>query len=413
MSTPTLTAPADRLAHIVPSRIRVIFDRAAELEAAGAEVLHFEIGRPDFDTPDVVKQAAAAALDAGRVHYGPNAGTPELRDAIAENLTATSGLHYTRDQVLVTIGASEAVFLAVMAFCGPGDEVVIPVPAWPAYEAAVRLAGATPVFVPLDPVDGYRLDPERVEQVITARTRLVIVCTPHNPTGAVLDAARLVALADVLRGSRALVLADEIYSELVYDTVHAPVAAVGDLRGRTLTVGGFAKAYAMDGWRLGWLAGPHALVAAALRVRQFTTTCPPTFLQDAAVVALRETADERAGMREAFAERRRVALEILGGQSLLRVAGADGAFYLYLAYPERFGPSDEFAGRLLEDAHVALVPGTAFDPTPAGRHTIRVSYARSVDDVREGISRLVRHVEALSAATPPAADQPADSGGAT
>ncbi len=391
----SLTEPAERLAEIVPSRIRAIFDRAAELEAEGAHVLHFEIGRPDFDTPRVVKDAAADALAAGRVHYGPNAGTPELRDAIADHLGAASGLTYERDQVLVTIGASEAVFLAIMAFCGPGDEVIIPVPAWPAYEAAVRLADATPVFLPLRASDGYRLDPERVRQTLTPRTRLVVVCSPHNPTGAVLDAERLVALADVLHGTRALVLSDEIYSELVYDAVHVPVAAVSDLRERTLTVGGFAKAFAMDGWRLGWLAGPRALVTTALRVRQFTTTCPPTFVQDAAVVALRETTDERARMRAAFAERRAAALEILARQSIFQVAGADGAFYLYLTYAERFGASDGFAAQLLEEAHVALVSGTAFGPTRAEDYALRVSYACSVDDVREGITRLVQHAEAM------------------
>jgi aspartate/methionine/tyrosine aminotransferase len=393
----SLAEPAERLAHIVPSRIRVIFDRAAELEAEGAHVLHFEIGRSDFDTPRVVKHAAAVALEAGRVHYGPNAGTPELRDAIAEYLGGVSGLAYGRDHVLVSIGASEAVFLAVMAFCDPGDEVIIPVPAWPAYEAAVQLVGATPVFLALEAEDGYRLDPERVRQALTPRTRLVIVCTPHNPTGAVLDAERLIGLADTLRGSRTLVLADEIYSELVYDGVHVPVAAVSDLRERTLTVGGFAKAFAMDGWRLGWLAGPPALVAAALSVRQFTTTCPPTFLQDAAVVALRETAEERARMRDAFAERRAAALEILDGQSDFRVSGADGAFYLYLSYPEVFGPASVVASRLLEEVRIAVVPGEAFDPTGAGEHSIRISYARSVDDVREGVTRLVRHAEALAA----------------
>ncbi|ROO58732.1 aspartate aminotransferase/aminotransferase [Micromonospora sp. Llam0] len=395
-ATSSLTRPADRLAAIVPSRIRVVFDLAAELEARGHRVIHLEMGRPDFDTPQVVKDAAGAALAAGRVHYGPNAGSWQLRAAVAATLAACGGPRYDPgSEILVTIGASEAVFLAVMAFCDPGDEVIVPVPAWPAYEACVRLAGATPVFLPLDPDDDHVLDPARVRRLLTPRTRMVVACTPHNPTGAVVDPGRLAHLAGILRGSRVLVLADEIYRELVYDgTRHVPVATVADLAERTITVGGFAKAYAMDGWRLGWLAGPAPLVAPALRVRQFTTTCPPTFLQDAAIVALRDTATEREQMRRAFAARRAAALELLGRQRILRVGRPSGAFYLYLTYPEQLGPADDFTLRLLEDEHVAVVPGIAFDPTGRGRHAIRVSYAASMDDVQEGIRRLIDYATA-------------------
>ncbi|GII97043.1 aminotransferase [Sinosporangium siamense] len=360
--------------------------------------MHLEIGRPDFDTPTLVKEAATASLAAGRVHYGPNAGTPQLRTAIARTLAAASGPVYDPDgEVIVTIGASEAVFLAIMAFCGPGDEVLIPVPAWPAYEACVRLAGATPVFLPLDPAQGYSLDPEAVRARLTPRTRMLVVCTPHNPTGAVVDAGRLRALADVLRHTGVLVLSDEIYSELVYDgTRHVPVATVADLHMRTLTVGGFAKAYAMDGWRLGWLAAPRELATPALRIRQFTTACPPTFTQDAAVSALRDTAQERAQMRDAFAERRRAALDLLNGCTGLHIGNPAGAFYLYLTYPPHLGPGDRFARELLEEDHVAVVPGAAFDPTGAGAHSLRVSYARSVDDIREGVSRILRRIDRLS-----------------
>jgi aminotransferase len=228
-----------------------------------------------------------------------------------------------------------------------------------------------------------------VRRLLTSRTRMVVVCTPHNPTGAVIDAARLAEVAAVLRGTWALVLADEIYRELVYDGIgHTSVASVADLGERTIAVGGLAKAYAMDGWRVGWLAGPRALVTPALRVRQFSTTCAPTFVQDAAVTALRDTDVERAQMRRAFADRRAAALKPLDGQRLLRSAASSGAFYLYLSYPSRFGPAEEFAARLLEDRRVAVVPGTAFDPTGGGEHRIRLSYATSLDDVREGMQRL-------------------------
>lgn len=398
MTSTDFAKPASRLDDVQPSQIRAIFDLAGKLESEGHDVLHFEIGRPDFDTPEVVKQAASAALDAGRVHYGPNPGTIELRQTIAESVQEQLGLSYSADgEVLVTIGANEAVFLAITAFCNPGDEVIIPVPAWPAYEACVRLAGATPVFLPLKESDGYAVNPEDLARAITPRTRMIVVCTPHNPTGAILDHARIEAIADIIRGTNILVLSDEIYSQLTYgEATHVSPATVADLRDRTLIVNGFAKAYAMDGWRLGWLTGPEELVRPALRVRQFTTTCPPTFTQDAAVAALTKTDEQRALMRQAFADRRAAAMELLAEQEVFSAPEEGGAFYLYLRYPERLGPADELALRLLKERKIALVPGSAFDPTGGGKHSLRFSYACSLDDVREGISRLVSFAEELS-----------------
>ncbi|AQW49527.1 pyridoxal phosphate-dependent aminotransferase [Streptomyces violaceusniger] len=385
-----LAQPAARLADIKPSPIRAIFDRASELERTGERVIHLEIGRPDFDTPGVAKQRAAQAIADGKVHYGPNAGQPELRAAISRYLERRHNLTYSPDdEVLVTIGANEAVFLAIMAFCGPGDEVVIPVPAWSAYVACVRLAGATPVILPLDADDGYQVDSDALAAVMTERTRMVVLCTPHNPTGAVTEPKRLAGVADVLRGTRSLLLSDEIYAELVYDGHHhISPASVADLRHRTLVVGGFAKAYAMDGWRLGWLAGPAELVRPALRIRQFTTICPTTFAQLGGAAALDEAGVERDSMRQEFGRRRDAALEVLAGQDVLSPGLPGGAFYMYLSYPERLGPSDELAWRLLEEQHVAVVPGTAFD-ADGGKHALRISYACGIDDVREGLNRVV------------------------
>lgn len=385
-----LTAPAARLDHVRPSRIRAIFDRAAELERAGERIIHFEIGRPDFDTPQVAKDATAEALTDGLVHYGPNAGLAQLRESIAANLLGRYGLRYrATDEVLVTVGANEAVFLAIAAFCGPGDEVVIPVPSWPAYEACVRLAGATPVLLPLSAADGYRVDPDALAAVMTDRTRMVTLCSPHNPTGAVIEPGRAELIADVLRGTRTLLLSDEIYSELVYgDVEFVSPATVSDLYERTLVVGGFAKAYAMDGWRLGWLAGPADLVHPALRVRQFTTTCPPTFTQLGGAAALESAGAEREAMRREFESRRNTALQMLAMQDVFTTPRPDGAFYLYLSYPERLGSADDLALRLLEERHIALVPGTAFD-IDGGGHALRLSYACDIADLREGIGRLV------------------------
>ncbi|KIA72910.1 hypothetical protein ANMWB30_18370 [Arthrobacter sp. MWB30] len=395
MSTATTTRFgrfADRLRDIGPSPIRAIFDKAAALDAAGEKVYHFEIGRPDFDTPQVVKDAAAASLDRGEVHYGPNAGTMDLREAISGYLQERRGTSYDPGtEVLVTIGANEAVFLALMAFCGPGDEVIFPVPAWAHYESCIRLAGATPVPVRLDATDDYRLDIDAIAAAITPATRMVILCTPNNPTGGVATAEDIEKLATVLEPTDALLMSDEIYADLVYDEIqHQSPAAVGNLRERTLVIGGFAKAFAMDGWRLGWLAGPKELITPALRVRQYTTVCAPTFLQPGAAAALRHAGPDAESMRAEFQERRKAGLKILTGIPGVTVSQPDGAFYFYLTYtPETAEPAEQLALRLLDEQRVAVVPGTAFDPV-GGTHSIRISYACHIDDLTEGLRRIVQ-----------------------
>ena len=246
-------APAARLADVPPSNIRVIFDRARELEDQGLHVYHLEIGRPDFDTPALIKRATVEALDAGAVHYASNWGIPELRSAIAAKLSRDSGLTYApTDEIVETIGANEAVWIAMMAYVDPGDEVIIPTPAWPHYAQCVRLAGGVPVALQLEESDDWRIDPEALGRLITPRTQMVILCTPQNPTGAVLDRPRLEAIAATVQDTKVIALSDEIYEHLIYDgTSHVSPASISGMRDRTLLVSGFAKAYAMDGWRLG------------------------------------------------------------------------------------------------------------------------------------------------------------------
>lgn len=387
-----LSRMADRLEHIKPSPIRAIFDKAAALEAAGEKIYHFEIGRPDFDTPQVAKDATAASLSRGEVHYGPNAGTLDLRRAITDYLQHRRGTSYDpASEVIVTIGANEAVFLALMAFCGPGDEVIVPVPAWAHYQSCIRLAGATPVPVGLDAAHDFRLDVDAIAAAITPRTRMVIVCTPNNPTGGVASAQEIERLAAVLEPTDALLMSDEIYADLVYEGVsHESPAALSSLRDRTLVIGGFAKAFAMDGWRLGWLAGPRELITPALRVRQYTTVCPPTFLQPGAAAALREARSEAEAMRREFEERRRAGLELLENVPGISVSQPDGAFYFYLTYsPDVAEPAEQLALRLLDEQRVAVVPGTAFDPE-GGTYAIRISYACHIDDLVEGLTRIAR-----------------------
>jgi aminotransferase len=396
MTAPRWARPAARLEHIKPSPIRAIFDKAAALEAAGEKIYHFEIGRPDFDTPQVAKDATVASLARGEVHYGPNAGTADLRSAIAEYLRDRRGTTYDpSNEVIVTIGANEAVFLALMAFCGPGDEVIVPVPGWAHYQSCVRLAGATPVPVSLDPTNDYRLNLDAIAAHVTERTRMVIVCSPNNPTGGVTRVDDLIRLAEILEGTDTLLMSDEIYADLVYgDVVHHSPAALAALRERTLTIGGFAKAFAMDGWRMGWLAGPRELIAPALKVRQYTTVCPPTFQQPGAAAALREASGEAKAMRREFEERRRAGLALLSDVPGVKVSQPDGAFYFYLSYEADVAePAEQLALRLLQEKRVAVVPGTAFDPE-GGTHALRISYACSIDDLREGLKRIIQVLSA-------------------
>ena len=388
----TLLTPAARLADVPASKIRVIFDRAHELEDQGNHIYHLEIGRPDFDTPSLIKRATVKALDAGAVHYASNWGIVELRNAIAGKLSRDNGLTYAAsDEIVVTIGANEAVWIAMLAYVNPGDEVIIPTPAWPHYAQCVRLAGGVPVFLPLAESDGWRIDPEALGRAMTSRTRIVILCTPQNPTGAVLDAPRLEAIASKLAGTNAIALSDEIYEHLIYDGArHVSPASIPGMRERTLLVSGFAKAYAMDGWRLGYLAGPRDLVKWALRVHQYTTVCAPTFEQYGATAALEGPQDERHRMVAEFSRRRNALLEILGSQDVLRYSLAEGAFYFWVTYPDTAPPASELAMGVLEEQYVAVVPGTAFDERQ--EHGLRIAYSAPFDDVTEGVRRLIEYV---------------------
>jgi len=391
MTLAPFARPAERMGAIAPSPIRAIFDKAAALEAEGNTIYHFEIGRPDFDTPQVIKDATNASLARGDVHYGPNAGTLDLRSAISDFLAERRGTRYNpANEILVTIGANEAIMLAIMAYCGPGDEVIVMVPAWSHYQSCIRLAGATPVEIQLDASNNYAIDFDALTGAITPRTRMVILCTPNNPTGSVVPAGDIHRLASVLAETNALLVSDEIYADLVYGNAeHLSPATIDTLRERTLVVGGFAKAFAMDGWRLGWIAGPSELITPCLRVRQYTTVCPPTFLQAGAAAALRDARGEMESMRQAFDDRRSAGLALLTGIEGVSVSAPDGAFYLYVTYsPNLAEPAPQFALRLLDEQHVALVPGTAFDET-GGEYSLRISYACALDDLAEGITRLV------------------------
>ncbi|CAN5649998.1 pyridoxal phosphate-dependent aminotransferase [soil metagenome] len=389
-------APSSRLEQLSPAPVRAIFDRANELESQGRRILHLEIGRPDMDTPEHIKAATRAALDAGLVHYGPSNGIPELRAAIAEDLGAERGAALDPDGVIVTTGTAEALALATMAFLEPGDEVILPLPAWPNYERYVAWAGAKPIFLATDPGQGYQISGPELRGALSARTRMLVLCSPHNPTGAILDERSLAEIANELSGSRVLVLADEIYKKLTYRDSRfvSPASISAEMASRTITVGGFAKAFAMDGWRLGYLALSAESARQALKLRQLLTVCSPIFLQHGALAALRGPADVLAATVAEYQRRRDALMDALGAQQAVTALIPEGAFYLYLRYPSSLPGSLALAELLLAEESVAVVPGVAFGADQS--HCLRVSFSTAAEDVAEGGARILRVVDRLS-----------------
>jgi len=379
---------AERMKHIPFSGIRKVFEKAKRLEEEGQRVVNLGIGRPDFDTPAHIKQAAKEALDAGMVHYSSNYGLPELREAIAARLERDNGLTYDPNgEIIVTVGANEAVLMSMAATLNPGDEVIIPDPAWLHYFYCARLVGAVPVAVPLREEKEFKLDPDDVARAITPRMRMLVVTTPHNPTGSVLDEEILQALADIAERYDLLVLSDEIYDKIIYDGVrHISFATLPGMRERTLTVNGFSKTYAMDGWRLGYVAAPRALIALLIRVHQYTTVCATTFIQMGAVAAYRGPQDCVAEMAAEFDRRRQYLIPALNEIEGISCVRPQGAFYAFPSIKATGKSSAEIADFLLEEAKVALIPGSAFGQY--GEGYLRIAYSNPLENIQEAVERI-------------------------
>ncbi|WP_323192267.1 pyridoxal phosphate-dependent aminotransferase [Halostella sp. PRR32] len=376
---------ADRMDHIPFSGIREIFEECDRLEAAGEDVVHLEIGRPDFDTPKPIKDAAVSALDSGHVHYTSNYGISELRETIAAKFDRDNDIAYDPDQeVIVTTGATEAILVSVFAFVGQGDEVLVPNPSW-TYAPSVRMAGGTPVSYSLDPETGFQPDLSELRENVSDRTELLIVNSPQNPTGGVVDEDRIDTLAEFAVENDLVVLSDEIYEKILYDdSEHHSLAAHPELYDRTISVNGVSKAYSMTGWRLGYLGAPEELIDPIIRVRQYTTTCAPSLSQHAAVRAIGSGLHEP--MVEAFADRRDRLLERLD-----RIPGMDcpvpsGAFYAFPTLPEGYEDENEFVWSLLREKNVAMVPGSVFGSNGNGR--LRIAYSNSVERIDEAFDRI-------------------------
>jgi aspartate aminotransferase len=366
--------------------------KAKALKASGMDICSFSAGEPDFDTPEHIKAAAKLALDRGKTKYGPAAGMPELKQAIADKLASEDGLEYAPDQIIVTNGGKHSLYNLMMALLDPGDEVIIPVPYWVSYPEMVKLADGEPVFVITDEASGYKITPEQLEAAITPRTKLFILNSPSNPTGMVYTPEEVRAIAEVLsRHEQVLIAADEIYKKILYDGAqHLSIGAVSEeMRSRTIISSGFAKAYSMTGWRIGYLAGPLDLIKAATKIQGHSTSNVCTFAQYGALAALSESQDCVETMRQAFNRRREVMHQRLNAIPGISCLKPSGAFYLFPNIKELGLSSLQFAEMLLEEAQVAVIPGIPFG-TDAN---IRLSYATDLNTIERGCDRLYTFVK--------------------
>lgn len=379
---------SNRLSKIPFSSIREIFEEAAAMEKSGINITHMEIGRPDFDTPQHIKDAANAALQEGHVHYTSNSGTLEFREAIAEKLKRDNGIIVDPvKEVVVSVGCKEAIFNLIFAFINPGDEVLIPDPAWLEYQYIVELAGGIAVSVPLLEENEFILNPNDVSDRITEKTKMILINTPHNPTGAVLPESYLKELADIAIKHDLLVVADEIYEKLIYDgEKHISIATLPGMFERTITINGFAKAYAMDGWRLGYAAGPAALIQPILKMHQYNTSSATSFAQFGGTAAYRGTQAPVEEMVKAFDERRKLLVRRLNEIPGVNCVVPKGAFYAFPSFKELGIPSKELATILLREAQIACVPGSAFGNH--GEGYIRMAYSTSYEKIEQAMDRM-------------------------
>ncbi len=392
-----LPAPLSTWArNVSPSPTLAIDAKAKALLAAGEDVCGFAAGEPDFDTPDHIKEACIAALKAGKTKYAPTPGIEPLRQAIADKYAADYGLKVAPSQVVVSPGGKFSCYLGVLSVCSPGDEVIIPAPYWVSYPEMVKLAGATPKFVLADDSTGFRLTPAQLEAAITPKTKLLILTSPSNPTGAVYSRAEMEAIVAVAMKHNLYIMSDEIYEHLVYDGVQhvAPATFGKDVEARTIIVSGFSKPYAMTGWRLGTLVAPAPIAKAAAELQSQMSSNATTFAQYGALAALKEKEKTKASLQAmlvAFDRRRKflhAELNKIPGISCLL---AQGAFYLFPNI-SKFGMSDtEFCSKLLEQEKVAVVPGSAF----GAEGYMRLSYATSDEIIKKGVERLARFCATL------------------
>ena len=380
---------ADKIVGVKPSGIRKFFDIAAEMD----DVVSLGVGEPDFDTPWHIRDEGIYSLEKGKTFYTSNSGLMELRNEINAYIKRTQGISYDpKKEIIITVGGSEAIDLALRAMINPGDEVIIPQPSYVSYEPCAILADAVPVIIPLKAENEFRLTAAELEDAITDRTKIVVLPFPNNPTGAIMEKSDLESVAEVIIKHDLYVISDEIYAELTYSGRHVSIASLPGMQERTILINGFSKAYAMTGWRLGYCCVPEIIATQMLKIHQFAIMCAPTTSQYAAIEALKNGDEDVALMRESYNQRRRFLL------NAFKEMGLDcfepfGAFYVFPCIKEFGMSSDDFAMKLLQEKKIAVVPGTAFGDS--GEGFLRISYAYSIEKLKFAMEKLSEFITDL------------------
>ncbi|MEM2166105.1 MAG: pyridoxal phosphate-dependent aminotransferase [Candidatus Bathyarchaeia archaeon] len=383
-----------RMDIIKPSGTIAMAEKARELSKSGRRILNLDVGEPDFDTPEHIKRAAIEALMSGHTHYTSSLGTIELRRAIAEYLKRRRNVDVDPEkEIIITPGAKHAIYCACMATLDPGDEVLVLAPTWPTHFTCIEAAGATPVEVPCG--EAYRVDEEMLKEKITSKTKMILINSPNNPTGGVLNVNDMRVIADLAADHRLLVLSDEIYDEIVYDGIETKsMLSFDNIKENVIVINGFSKTYAMTGWRLGYAIANKDVIDAMNRLQQATTTCPANFVQVAGVAALKGPRDEVEKMVGEFNRRRKYIVKALNEIPGVRCVMPKGAFYVFPRFYGLKMSSFEVSMKLLEEECVSTTPGSAFGACGEGH--IRISYATSIETIAEAIERIKRFVEKYS-----------------
>lgn len=380
---------SDRVVGIKPSGIRKFFDIVSEMKDA----ISLGVGEPDFDTPWHIRDEGIYAFERGKTFYTSNAGLKDLRVEIANYLKRSQGIEYNPDnEIIVTVGGSEGIDIGLRAIINPGDEVIIPQPSYVSYEPCAVLAGAKPVIINLKAENDFRLTPEDLTSAITDKTKILILPYPNNPTGAIMGREDLEKIAKIVIEKDILVMSDEIYSELTYKDRHVSIVSIEGMKERTILINGFSKAYAMTGWRLGYVCAPKELIAQMTKIHQFAIMCAPTISQYAAIEALKNGDADVLEMRNAYNQRRRFLIDAFKKMGL-ECFEPFGAFYVFPCIKEFGMTSEEFATRFLKEEKVAVVPGTAFGD--CGEGFLRISYAYSLENLKIAVGRLEKFISRL------------------
>lgn len=382
---------AERMKNVPGSGTLEILSLANELEQEGKDIIHLEVGDPDFDTPKHIKDAAKKALDEGKTGYTSSTGTLELREAISQDLKK-KGIERIPEEIIATPGAKHSLFTAMAVALDPGDEILIPTPCW-TYEGMTRIINAEPIFVETSEENQFKLEPESVKEKISSKTRMLLLNYPNNPTGAVLKENTLRALADLAIDHDFWILTDEVYDQLIYGDSPPSIGSFSDLQERIIYINSFSKTYAMTGWRLGYTAAPQEIISEMVKIQQNSTTCPASFVQSAGIAALEGPQDQVKEMASKYEKRRDIVVEGLNSINGINCVEPKGAFYAFPNIEDLGENSMEISKSLLKEVGVAATPGSAFGP--AGEGYIRLSYANSVERIEEALKRMEENISSL------------------